>query len=86
MGCPPCNNSCPPAAGGYYPQTGAIAPGIGMDPSQTAFAPTSITPTAYAPSQSAYAGSSMATLPGTIPGPTIMYQNAMAPVNSLPTY
>jgi hypothetical protein len=76
MGCPPCNNTCPPATG-YYPQTGAYAPMI--DANQTAFAPTSITPTAYAPTTTA-------ALPGTIPGPTIMYQSAVAPVNTLPTY
>ena len=83
-GCPPCNNSCPPAGGGYYPpQTGAFYQG--MTTSQTAYATDGITPTAFAPMQSAYTPMTAAAIPGAIQGPPI-YQNALMPQNTLPLY
>ena len=85
-GCAPCNNGCAPAGGGYYPQTQQGAFYQGADPSQTAFATGGFSQTAYAPGQSAYLPAQTAGLiPGAIQGPPI-YQNAMIPVNSLPTY
>ena len=74
--CAPCNNGCPPAGGGYIPQTGQLYQG---DMSQTAFAPVSYQQQAFVPAQTA------TVIPGAIQGAPI-YQQAVVPVNSLPTY
>ena len=76
--CAPCNNGCAPAGGGggYFPQTGQVYQG---DMSQTAFAPGGYTQSAFVPVQSA------SMMPGAIQGAPI-YNTAVVPVNSLPTY
>ncbi len=73
--CAPCNNGCSPAGGGYIPSTGQLYQG---DLSQAAFAPVGgyTTQQAYVPT------TQTATM---IQGAPI-YQQAILPVNSLPTY
>jgi hypothetical protein len=74
--CAPCNNGCSPAGagGGYIPSTGQLYQG---DMSQAAFAPVGGygTQQAFAPMQTA-----------TVIQGAPIYQQAIVPVNSLPTY
>jgi len=70
--CSPCNNGCSPAGAGYIPSTGQLYQG---DMSQTAFAPVTYTQQAFVPNQTA-----------TVIQGAPIYQQAMGPVNSLPTY
>ena len=74
-GCSPCNNGCSPAGAGYVPQGAQLYQG---DMSQTAYAPAGYTQSAYVPQQTA-------TAPAVIQGAPI-YNTAVIPVNSLPTY
>jgi len=76
-GCAPCQNGCSPAGAAYVPQGAQVYQG---DMSQTAFAPAGYTTqSAFVPQQTATA------IPGVIQGAPI-YNTAVVPVNSLPTY
>ena len=83
--CAPCNNGCAPAGGGYYPPVqGAFYSG---DMSQTAFAPSGYTSTAFAPVSSAYVPTATtAAIPGGVIQGQPIYNTAVVPMSSLPPY
>lgn len=82
MGCPPCNNSCPPA-GGYY-QQGAFYQG---DMTQSAYV-SGVSQSAMVPVQSASLPLTTAAAPGAIQGPPIYAPSSTAvlPGAALPLY